>query len=132
MTRKLFSMMLCAFALLLLMGAGTVPAQTAAIAAEEESAAQHRAFALETEPQSVNKASSKAVHAAVGASPLALAENTEGNLLIDGVRAPAEVMLSNRSGVSYVALAGMAKALDESASVSWDSASVWPPSPPQS
>lgn len=39
MKRKLFSMLLCAFALLLLMGAGTAPEQLAATAAEEESAA---------------------------------------------------------------------------------------------
>lgn len=121
MTRKLFSMLLCAFALLLLMGAGTAPEQTTAILAEEESAVRS---ALETELQSTDKASSQAVPAAAGASPLALAELTESGLLIDGAYAPAEVALSNQKGVSYVALSTMAQALDETAKVFWDGATA--------
>ena len=38
MIRKLISMLLCAFALLLLMGAGTAPQQPVTVLAEEESA----------------------------------------------------------------------------------------------
>ena len=48
MTRKLFSMLLCAFALLLLMGAGTAPEEPAAILAEEESAEASDSAALDT------------------------------------------------------------------------------------
>ena len=54
MTRKLFSVLLCAFALLLLMGAGEAPQeQPAAIVAEEESAADPVGEALETNPPAV-------------------------------------------------------------------------------
>ncbi len=50
MQRKLISILLCAFALLLLMGAGTAPEQLAAIAAEEESAAlDEQALGIEAE-----------------------------------------------------------------------------------
>ena len=76
MTRKLFSMLLCAFALLLLMGAGTAPEQSAAILAEEESAVVFNDPALEADTRSLDKASSQAIPAAAGASPLELAENT--------------------------------------------------------
>ena len=120
MIRKLLSMLLCAFALLLLMGAGTVPEQAAAILAEEESAAVTYSQALEADTRSIDKASSLAVPAAAGASPLALAETTESGLLIDGEYAPIGVSMSRENGVTYVSLSGMSKALDESAQVSWN------------
>ena len=50
MIRKLVSSLLCAFALLLLMGAGVASEQTTPILAEEESAAETE-VALETENQ---------------------------------------------------------------------------------
>ena len=120
MIRKLLSMLLCAFALLLLMGAGTAPEQSAAILAEEESAVVSDSQALEADTRSLDKASSQAGPAAAGASPLALAEDTESGLLIDGECAPAEIAMSRENGVTYVALAGMSKALDETAQVAWD------------
>lgn len=123
MTRKLFSMLLCAFALLLLMGAGTASEQTATILAEEESAAVSDSAVLETDTQSTNKVSSQAIPAAAAASPLELAENTESGLLIDGEYAPADVSMTRQDGVTYVALAAMAKAMDEAAQVSWNGAS---------
>jgi len=50
MKRKLISILLCAFALLLLMGAGTAPEQLAAMTAEEESAAlDEQALGIEAE-----------------------------------------------------------------------------------
>ena len=119
MTRKLFSVLLCAFALLLLMGAGEAPQeQTAPVAAQEESADGAAGEALET---SIRPAG--AVQAAAAVSPIELAEDVETGLLIDGVHAPAEVSLVLREGVSYVALAPMAQALDDSAQVGWDAAS---------
>ena len=69
MTRKLFSVMLSAFALLLLMGAGTAPWQTAALLAEEESTTAMLPVVLETDVQSIYSANSLAVQAAVGANP---------------------------------------------------------------
>jgi len=123
MTRKLFSTLLCAFALLLLMGAGKVPDQ-AAILAEEESAADFQSSALETDNQSVIEASSQAVQAAAaGASPLELADQTESDLLLDGAQVLPEGTMIREKGVTYVALAPMAQALDETAQVSWNSGS---------
>lgn len=50
MQRKLISLLLCAFALLLLMGAGTAPGQSAAVIEEEESAAlDEQALGIEAE-----------------------------------------------------------------------------------
>ena len=120
MIRKLLSMLLCAFALLLLMGAGTAPEQSAVILAEEESAAILNSQALEADTRSLDKASSQAVPAAAGASPLELAEETESGLLIDGEHAPVEIAMFRENGITYVALAGMSKALDETAQVAWN------------
>ncbi|MEA4932134.1 MAG: cell wall hydrolase [Lawsonibacter sp.] len=123
MTRKLFSMLLCAFALLLLMGAGTASEQTATILAEEESAAVSDSVALETDTQSTDKVSSQAIPAASAASPFELAENTESGLLIDGEYAPADVAMTRQNGVTYVALVAMAQAMDETAQISWNETS---------
>ncbi len=121
MIRKLFSMLLCAFALLLLMGAGTAPQQPVTVLAEEESAASGDAF--ETKTWSIGEVSSQAVPAAAAANPIDLAQSTESGLLIDGVHAPAEVELTSYNGVEYVSLAVMAQCLDETASVNWDEGS---------
>lgn len=131
MTRKLFSMMLCAFALLLLMGAGIAPEEPVTILAEEESAAAVSSDALETETPSIDKASGQEDSEAAGASPLELAEDVESDsakdiesrLLIDGTPAPVEVAMTVKDGVTYVALAPMAAALDETVQVSWNGSS---------
>lgn len=122
MIRKLFSTLLCAFALLLLMGAGTAPQQPVTVLAEEESAAEING-ALETENQSVYKVSSQAIPAAAAASPIELAESTESRLLVDGIAAPAEVEMTQKDGVTYVALANMALCLDETAAANWNAES---------
>lgn len=121
MIRKLISMLLCAFALLLLMGAGTAPQQPVTVLAEEESTAAGGATG--TELQSIYLAGSQAIPAAAAANPIYLAESTESGLLIDGVHAPAEVEMTSYNGVNYVALAAMAQCMDETAAVAWDSAS---------
>lgn len=59
MIRKLFSVTLCAFALLLLMGASSVPEQTVTIVAEEGSVPTNSGVTLETD-----KVSDEAVHGA--------------------------------------------------------------------
>lgn len=123
MTRKLFSTLLCAFALLLLMGAGKAPEQQpASLLAEEESAAASAA-ALETNLTSA-QVSGEAVPAAAGASPISMADSTDSGLLVDGVHASADVGRYALDGVTYVALAPMALALDPSAQVSWDAGSA--------
>ena len=119
MTRKLFSTLLCAFALLLLMGAGKAPEQQpASLLAEEESAAVSAA-ALETNLTSA-QVSGEAVPAAAGASPISMADSTDSGLLVDGVHASADVGRYALDGVTYVALAPMAQALNPSAQVAWD------------
>lgn len=123
MTRKLFSTLLCAFALLLLMGAGKAPEQQpASLLAEEESVAASAA-ALETNLTSA-QVSGEAVPAAAGASPISMADSTDSGLLVDGVHASADVGRYALDGVTYVALAPMALALDPSAQVSWDAGSA--------
>jgi len=117
MKRKLCSVLLSAFALLLLMGAAPQPA---ALVTEEESSAS---AVLETDVQSFDEVNDAAVHAAVGASPLTLAENTDSSLLIDGEYAPADLGKVQADGVTYVALSAMALEMDPSSQVNWDSAS---------
>ena len=119
MTRRLFSVLLCAFALLLLMGAGVAPQQTAALMIGEESVVS----AALVQTQTINEANSGMIYAAVGASPLELAERMEESILIDGVQAPLEIGEERIEGVTYVSLAVMAQQLDENAKVTWSEAS---------
>lgn len=122
MIRKLFSTLLCAFALLLLMGAGTAPQQPVTVLAEEESTTETDGV-LGTEVQSVYEVSSQAIPAAAAANPIELAERTESRLLVDGIAAPAEVEMTQKDGVTYVALANMALCLDETAAANWNAES---------
>ncbi len=125
MKRKLFSVLLSAFALLLLMGAGPAPEQDAAMLAEEESAALNNA-ALETETQSLIEAgeaeNSAAAELAKPANkqPLTLTEDTDDKLLFDGVKAPKTLGKVQRNGVTYVDLGPTAKLLDPKAQLTWD------------
>ena len=120
MTRKLVSVLLSAFALLLLMGASAPLEQPDTLPAEEESAVFLSA-ALETEAYvHLEEAVEGAVQATASANPLEVAESTDNKLLIDGVPAPIEVGRAQKDGVTYVALAPMAQALNPSAQVAWD------------
>ena len=108
MIRKLVSSLLCAFALLLLMGAGTASEQTTSILAEEESGAPSGS-ALTTETQAdLVEQSAKAVPAAASESPIEVAESVEHGMRIDGEYAPTDVAMTRSGGTTYVALAGMA------------------------
>ena len=115
MTRKLFSTLLCALSLLLLMGAGFAP--------EEENAAVKHGRVLATKSQTILKSSVQATPAAAAVGPLKFATEMERDLLVDGMYVPAKVMLTRKEGVSYVALANMARIMDKNALVSWDHAS---------
>ena len=134
MIRKLISVPLCAFALLLLMGASTAPQQSAALLAEEESAVLNE-DALDTDTQTVPEAMES-----IGGGLLGEAQVSESislkemdqeeepqqaaagdqTLLIDGVAAPANLGKFQKNGVTYVALAPMAQALEPSAEIGWD------------
>lgn len=125
MKRKLFSVLLSAFALLLLMGAGPAPEQETPMLAEEESATLHN-VALETETQSLIKAGEAENSAAAElAKPadeqtLTLKEDVDDKLLFDGVKAPKTLGKVQRNGVTYVDLGPTAKLLDPKAQLTWD------------
>lgn len=137
MIRKLFFVPLCAFALLLLMGASTVPQQSAALLAEEESAVLDE-DALDTESQ-VSYESMESI----GGGRLGEAEVSESvsltqeaqveeqqavtgdqTLFIDGVAAPTNLGKFQKNGVTYVSLAAMAQALEPSVQIGWDGSTV--------
>ena len=104
MTRKLFSVLLCAFALLLLMGAGTAPEQTVTILAEEESAILPEDTALITDKE-MDEAMGQADPAVTDVNPTEEAKEDEFVLLIDEEQAPEEVGANVQDGVTYVTLA---------------------------
>ena len=109
MIRKLVSSLLCAFALLLLMGAGGASEQTTPILAEEESGTVS-GLALTTETQAdLAEQSAKAVPAVASESPIEVAGSVERGMCINGEYAPTDVAMTRSGGTTYVALAGMAK-----------------------
>ena len=134
MKRKLFSTLLCAFALLLLMGAAEVPAQAELVLAQEESVAVADGEMLETDNTiqlEVNgEARAREVQAADEAEADVTAESveeavepavtTDELVFVDGQPAPIEIGRTQGNGTTYVSLAGMAKALDQSAAAVWD------------
>ena len=126
MKRKLFSMLLSAFALLLLMGAAEVPEQAELILAQEESVAVTDEQMLETDIQlEVNDVSAEGDEMPevtdeaqqIAEEPAVLFDEL---VLIDGQPAPIEIGRIQSEGTTYVSLAAMAKALDESAAAAWN------------
>ena len=126
MKRKLFSMLLSAFALLLLMGAAEVPEQAELILAQEESTAVVDEQMLETDIQlEVNDVSAEGEEMPevtdeaqqTAEEPAVLFDEL---VLIDGQPAPIEIGRIQGEGTTYVSLAAMAKALDESAAAVWN------------
>ena len=139
MTRKLFSMPLCALALLLLMGASPVPEDETPVLAQEESAAANGSETLETESE--NKLQFEVNDECAGqigwANPEFMEQcdpfvpmdvvmapaQVDEVIFIDGQSAPIEIGRVLKDDTTYVSLVGMAKALDESVSVAWDGGS---------
>lgn len=122
MIRKLCSVMLCAFALLLLMGAAAVDEQAELMLAQEESVEALEGQTLETESDNqfeVNEESALPEGEAVKEEPVALFDEL---VLIDGENAPIEIGRVQKDNTTYVSLAGMAKALDATAQAAWDGA----------
>lgn len=127
MKRKLFSTLLCAFALLLLMGAADVPETAELILAQEESAAVADSETLETDNTVQLEVNGEAQAEQAQAADEAVTEQvtepavtTDEMVLIDGQPAPIEIGRIQGEGTTYVSLAGMAKALDNSATAAWD------------
>ena len=120
MIRKLSFAVLCAFALFLLMGAGVQEDQIAGL----EDAAPSEVTVVEEEVPAPPEKELKTVQAVSGTDPMQIAEKFESGMLIDGMSAPADVAMEVRSGVTYVSLFGMSKALDSTAQTGWNAASA--------
>ena len=122
MTRKLFSLTLSAFALLLLMGAG-VEQSSAALVSKSNGTAAEAAVRQADAEQDQEADRAEPVPAVAGGSVLTLVENLDRTLTVDGEPVSTEVGKTQRSGTTYVALVPMAKALDPAASAAWDAGS---------
>ncbi len=143
MKRKLFSTMLCAFALLLLMGAGVEPDSSAALMIEEESTSMaQEEQVLETgiptgteesenaQPQQGEEQSAEAAVESEETAEIAVEQEVEAvaapaldeKFLVDGqpVEQGMERMLID--GVTYVAVSPAVRAIDPTAQVTWEGA----------
>lgn len=126
MFRKLFSMLLCAFALLLLMGASLEP-ETSLLAEEESAADSGEVSEAAPQPEELTEpVRPDIVHALQGTNPLKLAEGKETSGMEDITGSDPEPSGPAQSGQSnssrdqtYVSLAAVAQELDPTASVSW-------------
>ena len=121
MTRKLFSLTLSAFALLLLMGAGVEEDSAGQIQTEKGTRGGQLVQTSETHDQEADQA--HMVTAVAGSSVLTLVEDMDRTLTVDGKPVSSEVSKTQKSGTTYVALVPMAKELDSSVSVVWDGGS---------
>ena len=122
MKRKLFSVVLSAFALLLLMGAAAAPSPVSALLAEEESAVSQET-GLETEAQSPEEFPEleEPGDSVPEEAPVEVPEEAgDPMLLINGDPAPLEIDRSLQKQTTYVALEVLAKVLEPAAQVSWD------------
>ena len=120
MKHKLFSVVLCGFALILLTGAVAAEAETGVLLMDEEiGEAVQQVETLYTEAELPETA----VPAAEGVSPQELTEQIDTALCVDGEYVSVEVARVQHDGVTYVALAPMAKELDKSVQIGWDGSS---------
>ena len=130
MKRKLISILLSVFAMLLLMGAAADPNPAAALVPEEESAVSQDT-ALETEEQ----LSDEDAEQAEDETPEDNEESSESEdpgdiptgdpgLLINGQPAPFETNREMQNGITYVSLAVMAQQLEPNAQISWNSSAA--------
>lgn len=130
MKRKLFSTLLCAFALLLLMGAGTESDGSDAPAIEEESTSSAQSEQVletristgsEQSGQTAGQSEADGQPAAEDAdAQVQPAPETDPQFLIDGQPAPLETCRTLKNGVTYVALAPTLKAILPDAQITWD------------
>lgn len=140
MKRKLFSVMLSAFAVLLLMGAADNAEPAAAFLAEEESSVSQETE-LETEAQLPDEISEPEAQETddpeTDAPETDAPEDSESpdvppvevtgdaNLLINGQPAPLELNKELQNGVTYVSLSVMARQLAPDAQISWDGSTAF-------
>ncbi len=121
MTRKLFSLTLSAFALLLLMGAGVE--QSSAALVSESTGRPLRRLSVRWTRNKIRKRIGRSRCLRVAGKVLTLVENLDRTLTVDGEPVSTEVGKTQRNGTTYVALVPMAKELDPTASAAWDAGS---------
>lgn len=142
MKRKLISILLSIFAMLLLMGAAANPDPAATLLAEEESTVSDEA-ALETEAQTPDEAAepeegeSSDPEETPGETadpeedpgeasdpeenlPVPPVVTGDSKLLINGMPAPLELNKEMQNGITYVSLSVMARQLAPYAQISWN------------
>ena len=95
MTRKLFSLTLSAFALLLLMGAGVEEDSTQQLQTEKGTRGAQLVQTSETHDQEADQA--HMVTAVAGSSVLTLVEDMDRTLTVDGKAVPSEVTRRSRA-----------------------------------
>ena len=115
MTRKLFSLMMSSFALLLLMGAG-VEQDPAALVNEDGTGAQQTA--------SVQTAAGQPAADSAAAEESALSQviDVDPTLLVDGQPVPKNVAKTYHNETTYVALVPMSQCLEPTVQYWWDEA----------
>lgn len=121
MTRKLFSLTLSAFALLLLMGAGVEEDSVSQPQTEKGTRGAQLVETSETHDQEADQVHT--VAAVTGTNVLTLVEDMDRTLTVDGTPVSLEVNKTQSNGTTYVALVPMVEELDASAAVTWDGSS---------
>lgn len=114
MTRKLCSLLISSFAVLLLMGAGVEEDSAALVDESGSEAVQTAATQVETEEQA------EPVAAVSGESVLSQVEEVDPTLTVDGQPVTADVTKTYRGDTTYVALVPMSKCLDSTVQSKWD------------
>lgn len=114
MTRKLCSLLISSFAVLLLMGAGVEEDSAALVDESGSEAVQTAATQVETEEQA------EPVAAISGESVLSQVEEVDPTLTVDGQPVTADVEKTYRGDTTYVALVPMSKCLDSTVQSKWD------------
>ena len=114
MTRKLCSLLISSFAVLLLMGAG-VEEDSAALVDESGSESVQTAAALVGAEEQAEPAS-----AVSGESVLSQVEEVDPTLTVDGQPVSTDVAKTYRGDTTYVALVPMSKCLDSTILSKWD------------
>lgn len=119
MIRKLFSTLLCAFALLLLMGAGTVSEQDTVIVTQEDGRAAFGVATLETDSQATDLADSSHVAAIASNSPFGF-DAAQEDSAPEASKSEADTVLYAKDEQSYVPLADAAKMIDAGVQIAWN------------
>lgn len=119
MKHKLFSVVLCAFAMVLLTGAGAADADCAVLLTEESGAVQQTEELSLSEDLSETEPTDPEEEV-----PEERTEQLDAGLRVDGEYVSTQIARVQRDGVTYVALAPMAQVLDAGAQVTWDGGSA--------